>query len=82
MAAGPPISEARAARKFPLLGASLSGLRRFAHLISVEYFGDLLTVMRQVAAAPGLPVGLRLQTLLTASNILKCASFLLPLPCP
>ena len=71
--AGAPISEARAAKRFPLLAPSLEGLRRFAHLISVEYFGDLLAVMVQVAAAPGLPARMRLHVLLTASDILKCA---------
>lgn len=42
------MSEARAAKKFPLLAPSLAGLSRFAHLISVEYFSDLLAVMVQV----------------------------------
>ncbi len=70
--AGPPISEVRAAKRFPLLAPSLEGLRRFAHLISVEYFSDLLAVMVQVAAAPGLPARMRLHVLLTASDILKC----------
>ena len=46
------MSEARAAKKFPLLAPSLAGLSRFAHLISVEYFSDLLAVMVQVRAQP------------------------------
>lgn len=73
---GVPISEMRAERKFPLLVPSLSGLRRYAHLISVEYFGDLLAVMQRVAAAPGLPVRIRMHTLLTAADILKCGPWL------
>ncbi|BDA51329.1 Nucleolar complex protein 3 homolog [Coccomyxa sp. Obi] len=68
---GSPVSEARAAKRFPLLAPSLEGLRRFAHLISVEYFSDLLAVMVQIAAAPGLPARMRLHVLLTASDILK-----------
>ncbi|EIE19958.1 hypothetical protein COCSUDRAFT_44354 [Coccomyxa subellipsoidea C-169] len=68
---GPSVSDARAAKKFPLLAPALAGLSRYAHLISVEYFSDLLAVMVQVAAAPGLPVRLRLHVLLTASDILK-----------
>ena len=71
---GPPLSEARCAKKFPLLSPALAGLARFAHLISVEYFGDLLAVMLRMLSGPGLPVRVRLAVLLTASEILKCAA--------
>lgn len=70
-AAGAPVSEARCAKKFPLLAPALAGLSRYAHLISVEYFGDLLAVMVHIAAAPGLPPHTRLHVLLAASDILK-----------
>ena len=69
--AGPPMTEAQAAKKFPLLAPALQGLTRYAHLISVEYFSDLLTVMQQIGNAPGLPLRTRLQCILTASDILK-----------
>ncbi len=63
----------RCAKKFPLLAPALAGLGRFAHLISVEYFGDLLAVMQRLLASRALPVRARLALLLTASDILKCA---------
>ncbi len=65
------MTETQAVKKFPLLTPALLGLTRYAHLISVEYFSDLLTVMQQIGNAPGLPLRTRLQCLLTASDILK-----------
>ena len=65
------MTEAQAAKKFPLMAPALQGLTRYAHLISVEYFSDLLTVMQQIGNAPGLPLRTRLQCILTASDILK-----------
>jgi hypothetical protein len=48
----------------------------------VEYFSDLLTVMQQIGNAPGLPLRIRLQCLLTASDILKYDHLaFLPNPC-
>ena len=73
--AGPPLSEARAAQKFPLLAPALAGLAHSAHLISVEYFGDLLAVMLRMLSGPGLPVRTRLAVLRTASDILRRAMF-------
>ncbi len=35
---------AGARKRFPLLSPTLEGLARFAHLISVDYFGDLMQV--------------------------------------
>ena len=65
------MTEAQAAKKFPLLVPSLQGLTQYAHLISIEYLADLLAVMQQVGNAPGLPLRTRLLCLLTASDILK-----------
>lgn len=68
MPAGPPISDAHAARKFPLLSPALQGLVQFSHMLSVEYFGDILQVLLQLIRAPGLPLRTRLECLLAASN--------------
>ena len=38
------LSAAGARKRFPLLSPTLEGLARFAHLISVDYFGDLMQV--------------------------------------
>lgn len=65
------MTEAQAAKKFPLLAPALQGLVRYGHLISVEYFSDILAVMQQIGNAPGLPLRTRLNCLLTASDILK-----------
>ena len=65
------MSAERAHKKLPLLGVALQGLTQYAHLISVEYFSDLLAAMRQLLGSPRLPLDLRLRTLLTASDILK-----------
>jgi nucleolar complex protein 3 len=35
-------------RKFPLLQPALEGLGRYSHLISVEYFNDLMAVLQEV----------------------------------
>jgi nucleolar complex protein 3 len=35
-------------RKFPLLQPALEGLGRYSHLISVEYFNDLMAVLQDV----------------------------------
>lgn len=43
-----PWPAARVAKKFPLLQPCLDGLGRYSHLISVEYFNDLMTVMQEV----------------------------------
>ena len=61
----------KAKAKFPLLQPSLEGLARFGHSVSVEYFSDLLAVMQTLLASPRLPLPQRLQTLLTASSLLK-----------
>jgi nucleolar complex protein 3 len=37
-------------RKFPLLQPALEGLGRYSHLISVEYFNDLMAVLQEVSS--------------------------------
>lgn len=63
----------RVAHKFPLLDAALRGTAQYAHLISVDFFGDLMAELLRLLRAPGLPLRIRLQVLLTASDILRCA---------
>ena len=69
--AGPPISEQHATSKFPLLAPALQGLVRFSHMISMEYFADILACLLGLIRAPGLPLRLRLSCLLCASDIHK-----------
>lgn len=45
----PPWPVAKVHRKFPLLQPTLEGLGRYSHLISVEYFNDLMSVLQQVS---------------------------------
>lgn len=45
--------------------------RRYTHLISVDYFNDIMAVFTQLLAAPGLPLPERLRLLATASAILR-----------
>ena len=66
------MSEQRAAARFPLLAPALEGLARYAHLMGVEYFADLLAALERLLAAPGLPLRCRLLCLLTAADILRC----------
>ncbi|KAG1668841.1 hypothetical protein FOA52_004936 [Chlamydomonas sp. UWO 241] len=61
----------RLTKKFPLLYPTLEGLARYTHLISVEYFNDLMEVFKQLLLSPNLPLVERLRLLLTASDILK-----------
>lgn len=44
--AGYKMTAATAQKRLPLLMSSLHGLTKYAHLISVEYFADLLQVCR------------------------------------
>ena len=68
---GPPINEQHAASKFPLLAPALQGLVHFSHMISMEYFADILDCLLGLIRAPGLPLRLRLSCLLCASDIHK-----------
>ncbi|MEW5302585.1 MAG: hypothetical protein WDW36_005354 [Sanguina aurantia] len=70
-ATGGVMSRAKVQRKFPLLGPVLEGLARYTHLISVEYFNDLMDVFRQMLRFPALPLYERLRCLLSAADILK-----------
>eukprot|EP00803_Ostreobium_quekettii_P010290 evm.model.scf_1207.4 EVM.evm.TU.scf_1207.4 scf_1207:16888-32564(-) len=58
-------------RKCPLLYISLQGLSKYSHLLSVEYFADLLQVLQQLLNSASLPLLERLRCLLTASDILR-----------
>jgi nucleolar complex protein 3 len=65
------VSTARMAEKCPLLYAALEGLGKFTHLISLEYFTDVLEVFQQLLSCFALPMRLRLRCLLTVSEIMR-----------
>jgi hypothetical protein len=44
-----PWAASKVHRKFPLLQPALEGLGRYSHLISVEYFNDLMAVLQEVS---------------------------------
>jgi hypothetical protein len=48
-----PWAAAKVHRKFPLLQPTLTGLGRYSHLISVDYFNDLMAVLQEVRGADG-----------------------------
>jgi nucleolar complex protein 3 len=48
IAPGPGLPRDRMLKKAPLLYPVLEGLGRYAHLISVEYFNDLMAVFHEV----------------------------------
>lgn len=50
-----PWPAAKVHRKFPLLQPTLTGLGRYSHLISVEYFNDLMGVLQEVRGGAGRP---------------------------
>jgi hypothetical protein len=45
-----PWAASKVQKKFPLLQPVLEGLGRYSHLISVDYFNDLMTVLEEVSA--------------------------------
>lgn len=45
-----PWAAAKVHRKFPLLQPTLTGLGRYSHLISVDYFNDLMAVLQEVGS--------------------------------
>lgn len=49
----------------------VTATHRYTHLISVEYFNDLMDVFRQMLRFPALPLYERLRCLLSAADILK-----------
>jgi len=66
------MSPERAAAKYPLLDMALRGVSQYAHLISVDFFGDLNAELLRLLRAPGLPFPSRLQVLLTVADLLRC----------
>ncbi|NXQ91147.1 NOC3L protein, partial [Nyctibius grandis] len=59
------------AQKSPLLPAVLEGLAKFAHLINVEFFDDLLIVLHSLIASGGLHYRESLHCILSAFHILS-----------
>ncbi|NWQ88767.1 NOC3L protein, partial [Burhinus bistriatus] len=59
------------AQKSPLLPAVLEGLAKFAHLINVEFFDDLLIVLHSLIASGGLSYRESLHCILSAFHILS-----------
>ncbi|NXS11514.1 NOC3L protein, partial [Neodrepanis coruscans] len=59
------------AQKSPLLPAVLEGLAKFAHLINVEFFDDLLIVLHSLIATGGLSYRESLHCILSAFHILS-----------
>nr|XP_009676098.1 PREDICTED: nucleolar complex protein 3 homolog [Struthio camelus australis] len=59
------------AQKSPLLPAVLEGLAKFAHLINVEFFDDLLIVLHSLIASGGLTYRETLHCILSAFHILS-----------
>jgi nucleolar complex protein 3 len=65
------MSSERSTAKFPLLLPALQGLSLYGHLVSIDYFSDMLAVMQRLMAAPGLSLRARLACLNTAGDILR-----------
>uniref|UniRef100_A0A7M4FLU1 Nucleolar complex protein 3 homolog n=1 Tax=Crocodylus porosus TaxID=8502 RepID=A0A7M4FLU1_CROPO len=63
------------AQKSPLLPAVLEGLAKFAHLINVEFFDDLLMVLHSLIASGDLSYRESLHCILTAFHILSGQAF-------
>ncbi|PKU30188.1 hypothetical protein llap_19508 [Limosa lapponica baueri] len=59
------------AQKSPLLPAVLEGLAKFAHLINVEFFDDLVIVLHSLIASGGLSYRESLHCILSAFHILS-----------
>ncbi|KAM8805929.1 nucleolar complex protein 3 homolog [Eudromia elegans] len=58
-------------QKSPLLPAVLEGLAKFAHLINVEFFDDLLIVLHSLIASGGITYQETLHCILSAFHILS-----------
>eukprot|EP00210_Caulerpa_lentillifera_P000912 g882.t1 len=58
-------------KKCPLLAVSLRGLGKYAHVMSVEYFEDVLKVITKLLSCESLPFYERFQCLLAISEILR-----------
>lgn len=61
----------RMAEKFPLLYIALEALGKYTHLISLEYFTDVLAVFQQLLSAAAVPLRARLRCLLTVAEIVR-----------
>ncbi|XP_030058903.1 nucleolar complex protein 3 homolog isoform X2 [Microcaecilia unicolor] len=59
------------AQKSPLLPAVLEGLAKFAHLINIEFFDDLLVVLHSLVTSDDLSYRESLHCIQTAFNILS-----------
>ena len=64
-------SQARFQKRFPLLAPTLQGLAKFAHLISIDYFQDIISTLEDILESPCVPHDIRCRCLLTASDIAK-----------
>jgi len=64
-------SSTRFRKRFPLMAPTLQGLARFAHLISVDYFQDIISTLEDILDSPRVPHDIRCRCLLTASEIAK-----------
>lgn len=64
-------STSRFAKRFPLLAPTLQGLAKFAHLISVDYFQDIISTLENILESSCVPHDIRCRCLLTASDISK-----------
>ena len=65
------LAPARMREKFPLLHVALEALGKYTHLISLEYFTDVLAVFQQLLTAAALPLRARLRCLLTVVEIVR-----------
>ncbi len=66
-----PLQPSAFTSKFPLLRVALEGLTKYAHVIDVDYFESLLTVLTSLVNAPRLPPTEKLCVLLAASQLLR-----------
>ncbi|CAB4012851.1 nucleolar complex 3 homolog [Paramuricea clavata] len=55
----------------PLLAPVLAGLSKFAHLINVDFFADLMTVLKNLVASENVSSSDKLHCILTAFKILS-----------
>ena len=71
MSTGYKLTPASAQKRFPLLMPTLDGLTKYAHLIDVEYFADLLQVSKTTQLfKPSLTVAV------TVANVVGVMSWL------
>jgi nucleolar complex protein 3 len=68
---GGGLTKERFDKRFPLLYPTLQGLEKYAYLISIDYFPDLVAELELLLASETLPPKERLRCLLTVAHILK-----------